>query len=112
MSAMNKQTWPEKYDINKLISIQEDIDKLIRGEKSSVRRNDRYADPGDQIELSGHTFTVENVYPQKLADVTDKNAKEEGYENLDAYKKGITNIHHEAVWDSDTEVWAHELRPA
>lgn len=110
MNNNNKQAWPEKYDINKLISIQEDIDKIIQGQKTSVRRNDRYADPGDMVELGGHTFVVENVYPQKLGEVTEENARQEGYNNLDDYKKGITSIHHAAVWDPDMEVWAHELK--
>ena len=29
----NKQDWPEKYDINKLVSRQDDIDKIINGKK-------------------------------------------------------------------------------
>lgn len=37
----NKQDWPEKYDINKLVTRQKDIDKIIKGEKTSERRNDR-----------------------------------------------------------------------
>jgi hypothetical protein len=112
MSHNNKQAWPEKYDIHKLISIQEDIDKIIKGEKTSVRRNNRYADPGDTVELAGHTFVVENVYPQKLEDITEENAKQEGYKSLDEYKEGITSIHHAAVWDPDMEIWAHQLKPA
>ncbi|MUV36440.1 hypothetical protein JNUCC1_00242 [Lentibacillus sp. JNUCC-1] len=42
----NKQDWPEKYDINKLVSKEEHINMIINGEKTSERRNDRYADPG------------------------------------------------------------------
>ncbi|WP_106495133.1 hypothetical protein [Lentibacillus sp. Marseille-P4043] len=108
----NKQTWPEKYDINKLVSIQKDIDKIVKGEKTSVRRNDRYADPGDTVTLDGHPFIVENIYPQKLGNVTEENARQEGYESLDEYKHGLTSIHHGAVWDPDLEVWVHELRRA
>lgn len=62
----NKQDWPEKYDINKLVTLQNDINKIINGEKMSERRNDRYADTGDELILDNHTFVVENVYPQKL----------------------------------------------
>ncbi|MBU5465871.1 ASCH domain-containing protein [Virgibacillus sp. MSJ-26] len=106
----NKQDWPEKYDINKLVTRQKDIDKIIKGEKTSERRNDRYADAGDELELDGHTFVVEDVYPQKLKTVTEENAKQEGYDNLEEYKKSLTSIHHGAVWDPEAVVWAHELK--
>ncbi|MGM8365999.1 ASCH domain-containing protein [Virgibacillus sp. W0181] len=110
MSYENKFDWPEKYDINKLVTIERDIKKILKGKKTSVRRNDRYADPGDKFELNGHTIIVEHVYPQKLRDVTEEHAKQEGYQNLEDYKQALTNIHHGAVWDPDMEVWAHELK--
>jgi|SRR5690625_3667490 len=106
----NKRDWPKKYDINKLVSRQEDIDKIINGEKISERRNDRYADSGNEIELNGSTFVVENVYPQKLKDVTDENAQQEGYADLEEFKEALTSIHHGAVWDPEALVWVHELK--
>jgi len=106
----NKQDWPEKYDINKLVSRQDDIDKIINGKKTSERRNDRYADSGDKIVLNGSTFVVDNVYPQKLKDVTDENAQQEGYTDLEAFKEALTSIHHGAVWDPEAVVWVHELK--
>lgn len=106
----NKQDWPDKYDINKLVSIEKDIDKITKGDKVSVRRNDRYADVGDDLVLNGHLFEVENVYPQFLKNVTDKNAREEGYDSLDSYKEALTSIHEAAVWDPEQLVWAHYLK--
>lgn len=106
----NKQDWPEKYDINKLITQQADIDKVINGDKTSERRNDRYADKGDELVLDGHTFVVENIYPQKLKELTDDDVKQEGYNSLEEYKKALTSIHHGAVWEPDRVVWAHELK--
>lgn len=105
----NKQNWPEKYNINKLVTRNVDIDKIINGEKSSVRRNDRYADAGDELELKGHIFIIEHVYPQKLKDITDNIAKQEGYDNLEEYKEALTSIHHSVVWDPEQVVWAHEF---
>jgi len=104
------KNWPEKYDIHKLVSIPEDIEKLKNGKKTSVRRNDRYADKGDTVELDGTLFEVTNVYPQKLGDVTESDAKDEGYASLKEYQNGITSIHESAVWDPDMSVWAHELK--
>ncbi|HLR02000.1 MAG TPA: ASCH domain-containing protein [Virgibacillus sp.] len=107
---MKQQKWPEKYDIDKLVTIPEDIEKLKNGQKTSVRRNDRYADVGDTVILNGVTFEVTDVYPQKLGDVTETDAKNEGYVDLKAYKEGITSIHESAVWDPEITVWAHELK--
>lgn len=106
----NKEDWPDKYDLNKLVTRQKDIDKIINGEKTSERRNDRYADAGDELVLDGQTFVVEDVYPQKLKTITEENAKQEGYHDLEEYKKTLTSIHHGAVWDPEAVVWAHELK--
>lgn len=106
----SKQDWPEKYDIHKLVNREADIDKIIKGDKTSVRRNDRYADPGDELTLKGKAFTIENVYAQKLKDVTDEIAQQEGYENLEAYKEALTSIHESVVWDPEQVVWAHEFK--
>jgi|SRR5699024_6278298 len=106
----NKNDWPEKYDINKLISIQEDIDSIIKGDKVSERRNDRYADAGDEIKLNNQPFIVSDIYPQKLKEVSEKDAMDEGYPGLEEYKDAITNIHKEAVWDPEQIIWAHYLR--
>src|SRR5699024_212476 len=71
----NKQDWPEKYDINKLVTRQDAIDKIINGEKTTERRNDRYADAGDEIILDGQTFIVNDIYPQQLKTLTDENGQ-------------------------------------
>lgn len=106
----NKQDWPEKYDINKLVTRQESIDRIIKGEKVSERRNDRYADIGEELVLQGHAFVVEDVFPQQLKEMTDADAKAEGFPDLGAYKELLTHIHQAAVWDAEAVVWAHYLK--
>lgn len=106
----NKQDWPEKYDINKLISRQDDIDKVINGEKTTERRNDRYADAGDEIVLDGQTFVVNDIYPQQLKTVTEEDAKHEGYNSLEEFKKTLTSIHQGVVWDPEAVVWTHVFK--
>ncbi len=106
----NKQNWPRKYDINKLVTRNLDIDKIKSGDKISVRRNDRYADPGDELELKGQAFIIKDVYPQKLKDMTDEMANQEGYANLGEYKEALTSIHQGAVWDPESIVWVHEFK--
>lgn len=107
---MQYEKWPEKYDINKLVSIPEDIEKLKNVNKTSVRRNDRYADAGDTVELDGTTFEVTDVFPQKLGDMTDEDAKDEGYSSLKAYQDGIAAIHKRALWNPEKYVWVHALK--
>ena len=106
----NKEYWPEKYAISKLITRQTDIDKIIKGEKTTIRRNDRYADIGDEIGFGKLTFIVNNIYQQKLKSLTNKDAKQEGYNNLEEYKTALTSIHQGAVWDPEAVVWTHELK--
>lgn len=106
----NKQNWPGKLDINILVSRKESIDKLISGEKVSERRNDRYADVGDEVLLEGHLFEVVDVYPEQLKNLTNKEAKDEGFESLESYQDILKNIHHGEVWDPERFVWAHYLQ--
>lgn len=106
----NKADWPEKYDIKKLVTIEKDIKKIVTGEKVSVRRNDRYADVDDLTVLNGHLFKVVDIFPQYLKNISEQDARDEGYESLAAYKEAITNIHEAAVWDPDQLVWAHYVK--
>lgn len=106
----NKQDWPEKYDINKLVSRPSDIEKILSGEKTTERRNDRYADAGDELVLEGQTFVVEDIYPQKLKELTDSDVKKEGYASVEEYKDALTSIHESVVWDPEQIVWTHELK--
>ncbi len=110
MSYENKQDWPEKYDINKLVTRKNSIDKMISGDKTSERRNDRYADIGDEIVLEGNTFIVNDIYPQQLKSITEENAKQEGYASLEEYKEALTSIHQGVVWDPEAVIWTHELK--
>jgi len=110
MVFANKQDWPEKLDINKLVTRQSDIDKITNGEKTTERRNDRYADVGDKIVLDGHVFIIEDIYPQQLKDVTEQDAKQEGYNSLEDFKETLTSIHEAVVWNPELFVWVHEFR--
>lgn len=110
MIYKNKADWPEKYPIERLISGEAAIAKIISGDKTTVRRNDRYADIGDETVFDGHTFIVENIYQQQLKTVTDENARQEGYKDLADYQDSINSIHESVVWDPESVVWVHELK--
>jgi N4-acetylcytidine amidohydrolase len=102
---------PKKGEPNQLVTIQEDIEKVLAGKKTAVRRNSRYADPGEVWELSGQKFQVDRVYQQSLGELTDANAVDEGYENLEAYKDSILSLHPGMPWVPHMKVWVHEFSP-
>lgn len=99
-----------KFELKNLVTIPEDIDKIKKGVKTAVRRSNRFGDIGDTWELDGETLTLENVYKQKLGEVTEENAKQEGYTCLEDYKEAITSIHEGSVWTPNLEVWVHEFK--
>ncbi|WLR51315.1 ASCH domain-containing protein [Bacillus tianshenii] len=101
---------PKTCEIERLVTVPEDVEKVIAGKKTATRRNGRYADIGEVMELKGHKFVVEKVYSQTLGELTDDNAREEGYENLEEYKQSILSIHPGMPWLPHMSVWVHEFR--
>lgn len=100
---------PKKGGIEKLITNDQDINKVIAGHKTSTRRNGRYADPGEIMELKGHKYLINHVYRQTLGELNETNAKQEGYANLEEYKEAILSIHPGMPWLPEMKVWVHEF---
>ncbi len=96
--------------IDRLVTIRDDVEKVLAGRKTAVRRNGRYADPGEVMTLSGRRFIVERVYVQTLGDVTEEDARREGHESLEAYRQAILAIHPGMPWLPTMRVWVHEFR--
>lgn len=111
-SRSENKTLPKKTcTIEKLVTIPEDIEKVLNGKKTATRRNGIYADIGEVMVLKGKQFKVEHIYAQKLGEVTDEDARTEGYENLAAYKEAILSIHPGMRWVPKMKVWVHEYTP-
>ncbi len=102
---------PKTCTIERLITKQSDIDKVVAGEKTATRRNGRYADIGEIMNLQGNQYVVEQVYSQSLGELTDDHAKQEGYQNVEEYKKAILSYHPGMPWLPHMRVWVHEFRP-
>lgn len=107
----NQALPPKTCTIERLITKPQDIEKVINGQKTATRRNGRYADVGEIMKLNNHQFIVENIYTQKLGEVTEEDAKQEGFENLEAYKQSILSFHPGMKWAPKMEVWVHEFAP-
>jgi N4-acetylcytidine amidohydrolase len=108
---MSETTLPPKTcSIERMITVDADIQKVLSGEKTATRRNGRYADVGEIMELEGKRFEVTNVYPQSLGELTDENIKSEGYSSVEEYKNYIMSMHAGMPWLPQMKVWVHEFR--
>ncbi|OIJ12977.1 hypothetical protein BKP35_10485 [Anaerobacillus arseniciselenatis] len=107
---MSEANLPSKTcEIDRLVTLPNDINKILEGKKTAVRRNGRYADVGEILELNGVSFKVANVYRQTLGDLTDEMAQQEGYETLEDYKNTILSLHKGMPWLAHMRVWVHEF---
>lgn len=111
MSEQNnhKELPPKTCSIEKLVTVPQDVEKVIKGQKTATRRNGRYADIGEIMKLRDHQFVVEDVYPQTLGELTDDDAKREGFETAEEYKNSILSLHPGMPWSPDMKVWVHEF---
>lgn len=111
--ADSAQTLPPKTcSIDRLVTREADIAKVLSGEKTAARRNSRYADAGETMELRGQKFEVTKVYRQRLGDLTDEDARSEGFESAAGYRDSILSIHPGMPWLPHMQVWVHEFRKA
>lgn len=101
---------PKTCSIERMITVREDIDKVLQGNKTSTRRNGRYADPGEIMELDDRKFEVTKVYQQTLGEMTDVDAQNEGYSNMEGYKDYILSLHEGMKWVPAMKVWVHEFK--
>lgn len=115
MKVQNQQAGnelpPKTCTIDRLITVQGDIDKVLTGSKTATRRNGRYADVGEVMLLQDRQYVVDKVYSQSLGELTDEHAKQEGYSNVEEYKQSILAFHPGMPWLPQMRVWVHEFSP-
>ena len=102
---------PKTCSVERLITKESDIELVLQGKKTATRRNGRYADVGETMELNGQSFVVDNVYIQTLGELTDVHAKQEGFESVEDYKQSILSYHPRMPWLPHMTVWVHEFSP-
>jgi hypothetical protein len=106
---MSEMLPPKTCSVERMITIEADVNKVLDGQKTATRRNGRYADPGEIMELKGRSFEVTKVYQQSLGELTEDDAKAEGYPDLEAYKNSILSMHKGMPWLPQMKVWVHEF---
>ncbi|CAH2714737.1 hypothetical protein BACCIP111895_01913 [Neobacillus rhizosphaerae] len=102
---------PKTCSIERLVTMEADVKKVLAGEKTATRRNGRYADPGEIMTLEGNQFVVEKVYSQSLGELTDADVRREGFETVEDYKQSILSYHPGMPWLPQMRVWVHEFSP-
>ncbi len=103
--------YPEKTcTIDRLIRHPKLIEAAIAGRKTEQRRDGLYAYPGERFSLGNATFVVEDVFRQRLGEMTDEDARAEGFSNLEAYKAFVLSLHPGMRWRDEGLVWVHRFR--
>ncbi|WP_226672732.1 ASCH domain-containing protein [Rossellomorea aquimaris] len=105
----NQQLPPKTCTIERLVTKSEDVQKVLQGTKTATRRNGRYADIGEIMELKGKKYIVNSVYSQSLGELTDEHARQEGFQTVEEYKNTILSYHPGMPWHPDMKVWVHEF---
>ncbi|MEH7504519.1 ASCH domain-containing protein [Neobacillus drentensis] len=111
MQSENNTLPPKTCSVERLVTMEADVKKVLSGEKTATRRNGRYADPGEIMTLEGREFVVDRVYSQSLGELTDDDACREGFESVEEYKQSILSYHPGMPWLPQMRVWVHEFSP-
>ncbi|MFC0212653.1 ASCH domain-containing protein [Paenibacillus chartarius] len=101
---------PKTCSVDRLVTKESEVSKVLDGLKTATRRNGRYADVGEIMDLQGQRFEITKVYRQSLGELTDEHARQEGYANVDAYRDSILAMHPGMPWLPHMKVWVHEFR--
>ncbi len=111
IGANTLNDYPEKTcAIDRLIRHPKLVTAAIAGQKTQQRRDGVYAYPGETFELEGISFTVTALQRQSLGEMTDDDAKAEGYPDLRAYRELILKMHPGMQWDESHLVWVHHFQ--
>ncbi|MCR2807445.1 ASCH domain-containing protein [Paenibacillus soyae] len=101
---------PKTCSIDRLITLEADIQLVLAGRKTATRRNGRYADPGESTAFHGRRLVVIDVYRQKVGELSDDDAQSEGYESVEAYNQHILRLHPGMPWLPHMNMWVHDFR--
>ncbi len=109
MTTPNNELPAKTCSIERLVTMESDVKKVLEGKKTATRRNGRYADVGEIMTLEGQQYKIDRVYEQSLGELTDADAKREGFDTVDEYKESILSYHPGMPWLPHMKVWVHEF---
>ena len=103
-----QEAYPKKTcEIDGLVRHAKLVKAALAGTKTQQRRDGVYAYPGEEFSLAGTSFRVSSLTRERLGDMTEDDARAEGYPDLEAYKSLILRMHRGMEWDSEHLVWVH-----
>lgn len=103
-------TKPEKTcSIDRLVTHSKLKEAVLSGRKTQQRRDGVYGWPGETFELDGKVFVVTDLKRQRLGDMTEEEARAEGYPSLEMYKDIILKMHAGMTWNDEALVWVHSF---
>ncbi len=85
---------------------------VLDGEVTQLTRGagNRYAETGDTFVLDGESFEVTSVQRRTLGGFNDADARREGSESLEAYKRRMERVHPgNFEWDDSSEVLTYRF---
>ena len=81
-----------------------------RRHKNPLRKGSIYAVKRNWLETTGEYIRITKVYPQKLSDVSEEEARKEGFSGLDKFRDAWIRIN--GSWDPDMVVTVYEFELA
>ena len=104
------EDYPKKTcSIERLVTHTKLVEATKAGLKTQQRRDGVYGWPGETFDLDGMTFIITDLKRQRLGDMTDLDAKAEGYPSLDMYRDIILKMPAGMTWEPDSLVWVHSF---
>ncbi|WP_339105175.1 ASCH domain-containing protein [Haloterrigena salinisoli] len=83
--------------------------QALEGDVTQIHRGHQYAEAGDTFTIDGTTFEVTDVTERRLGDLTDEDARAEGMDDLEGYRRMLERAHDDFEWDDDSEVVRHRF---
>lgn len=104
------ETYPEKNcSIDRLVTQPKLVAAAKAGTKTRQGRDGVYGWPGETFVLEDMTFVITDLKRERLGDMTDDDAKREGFMSLEMYKDIILKMHAGMTWNPDSLVWVHSF---
>jgi hypothetical protein len=101
---------PKTCEIDRLLRHPKLVEAAKAGVKTQQRRDGLYAHPGETFELEGVGFIVTAVERRSWGEMTEDDARAEGYPSLEAYRELILKMHSGMAWDESHRVWVHHFQ--
>jgi len=107
---MNSNYPAKTCEVTRLVTHPKSVAAAIEGSKTQQRRDGLYAYPNETFELESIPFVVTSVERKRLGDMSEADARAEGYPSLEKYKQTILKMHTNMTWDEEGLVWVHHFR--